>query len=381
MPGTPWTAEQELQALRDAIKAYAPSFQEKPIAGILQRVFDGLPVIFSTDAFGNVKVVAGKGSPVLLLASHMDTIASELPFAEDPEYLHGRGAVDCRPSLLAMALAIRRAVVKGFTGTVVFGGIAAEEVSTDGIKVFLEGMVEKPDFAIFGEPTGTGKICIAYKGRVWLSVAVTCKPGHVAAAWIHVNAIEAIDEFYQGLKDALKGLLKGKELTPFFTPRASITTIHAGAIPNMVPEAATADVDVRFPPGVKKEQIIDLANQVKEGVVNRNRAIDTSFTMAIEVKSSIDAIRVDHDNAACTSLATCIEAAGRGSGACEKPSFVKKTGTTFMNHIGSFFGCPVVTYGPGDPSLEHTPGERIAKAEFLQAIDVLEAFISCMAGH
>jgi [amino group carrier protein]-lysine/ornithine hydrolase len=370
-----WTAEQELQALRDAIKAYAPSFQEKPIVAILKRIFNGLPVTFSVDSFGNVKVVAGKESPVLLIASHMDTIASELPFSEDAEYLHGRGAVDCRPSLLAMALATRRAVVKGFTGTIVFGGIAAEEVSTHGIKVFLEDMVEKPDFAIFGEPTGAGKICIAYKGRVWLGVSVGCKPGHVAAAWIHANAIETIAEFYQALKDALKSLVKGKDMTPFFTPRATITTIHAGSIPNMLPEGATADVDVRFPPAIKKEQVIEMANQIKDDLVKKYKIVDPSFSMSLEVKSSIDAIRVDQDNAACEMLAACIESEGAG----EKPTFVKKTGTTFMNHIGAFFGCPVVTYGPGDPGLEHTPGEKVLKKEFLQAVDILEGFITRMA--
>jgi LysW-gamma-L-lysine carboxypeptidase len=370
-----WTAEQELQALRDAIKAYAPSFKEQPIADILKYIFGGLPVALSVDSFGNVKVVAGKGSPVLLLASHMDTIASELPFSEDAEFLRGRGAVDCRPSLLAMALATRRAVVKGFTGTIVFGAIAAEEISTYGIKVFLEGMVEKPDFAIFGEPTGAGKICIAYKGRVWLGLSVACKPGHVAAAWIHANAIEAMAEFYEALKGALLALVKGKELTPFFTPRATITTIHAGSIPNMLPEGATADVDVRFPPGIKKKQIIETANQIKDGIVKRYKAIDTAFSMSIEVKSSIDAIRVSQDNTVCEALAACIESASGG----EKPSFVKKTGTTFMNHIGSFFGCPVVTYGPGDPALEHTPGEKVFKKEYLQAIDVLEAVISRVA--
>jgi LysW-gamma-L-lysine carboxypeptidase len=371
----PWTSEQELQALRDAIRAYAPSFQEKPIADILKRIFTGLPTTFSVDNFGNVKAVAGKGSPVLLLASHMDTIASELPFTEDAEFLHGRGAVDCRPSLLAMALATRRAVVKGFTGTVVFGGIAAEEISTDGIKVFLEGMVEKPDFAIFGEPTGAGKICIAYKGRVWLGLSVVCKPGHVAAAWIHANAIEAITEFYEELKAALKSLVKNKELTPYFTPRATITTIHAGSVPNMLPDGATADVDVRFPPGIKKEQVIEVTNRIRDSLVKRNTVIDTGFSMTIEVKSSIDAIKVAQDNAACKALAACIECVCGG----EKPSFVKKTGTTFMNHIGAFFGRPVVTYGPGDPALEHTPEEKVLKKEFMRTIDVLEAFISQMA--
>nr|MDO8111180.1 M20/M25/M40 family metallo-hydrolase [Candidatus Sigynarchaeota archaeon] len=370
-----WGDEQELAILRESIQAYAPSFQEKPVIGIIKKIFDGLPVEFSTDTFGNVKVVAGHGKPVLFLASHMDTIASPLPFKEDVEFMHGRGAVDCRPSLMAMALATRRAVMNGFKGTVVFGGIAAEEVSTDGIKIFLESMKEKPDFAIFGEPTGSGRVCIAYKGRVWLAIAVKSKPGHVAAAWIHANPIEVITDFYDAMKAGLDSLVKKKELSPFFTPRATITTLNAGSIPNMIPGEATADIDIRFPPSIPKEKIIGMATSVKENLLTKYREQDPAIAIGIEVKSSIDGIKVEQDNLVCQALGACIEESTK-----EKVSFVKKTGTTFMNHIGTFFKCPIVTYGPGDPGLEHTSDEHVSKKEFLAAIKILEAVIVKLSG-
>jgi len=365
-----WTSEEELAILRDSIQVYAPSFQEKPIIELLEKIFDGTGASFAVDDFGNVKVISGSGSPVVLLASHMDTIANELPFSEDDASFRGRGAVDCRPSLFAMALAIRRVLVKSFQGTIIFGGIAAEEVSTEGIKIFLEAMQEKPDFAIFGEPTGTTKICIAYKGRVWLKISITCQAGHVAAAWIHVNAIEIIDEFYSMLKDRLQTLVKNKELTPFFTPRAAITTIQAGSIPNMLPAEAMADIDIRFPPAIEKEKIITLCMAIKDELLAKYGGRDPTLAITIEIKSSIDGIRVSQDNAIYSGLASCIETITG-----EKPSFVKKTGTTFMNHIGTFFNCPVVTYGPGDPALEHTEEERIEKKEFLDAINVLEMWL------
>ncbi|HME51209.1 MAG TPA: M20/M25/M40 family metallo-hydrolase [Candidatus Lokiarchaeia archaeon] len=370
-----WTSEEELAILRDSIQVYAPSFQEKPIIELLEKVFDNTNTSFTVDDFGNVKAVAGSDSPVVLLASHMDTIASELPFSEDDLSFHGRGAVDCRPSLFALALAARRVLEKGFHGTIIFGGIAAEEVSTDGIKMFLESMQEAPDLAIFGEPTGSTKICIAYKGRVWLKISVTCQAGHVAAAWIHVNAIEIIDEFYTILKERLQALIKNKELTPFFSPRATITTISAGSIPNMLPAEATGDIDVRFPPGIEKENIIGLCLAIKDELQAVHVVVDPTLTITIEIKSSIGGIRVSQDNEMCTGLASCIEKV-----TCEKPSFVKKTGTTFMNHIGTFFNCPVVTYGPGDPSLEHTADERVEKKEFLEAIDILESFLLNLSG-
>lgn len=364
-----WTSEDELAILRESLQVYAPSFQEKPIIELLKKVFDDTNASFTVDDFGNVKVIAGYGSPILLLASHMDTIASEMQFREDDKTFFGRGAVDCRPSLFALALAIRRVLVKDFRGTIIFGGIAAEEISTDGIKIFLESMHETPDFAIFGEPTGSTKICIAYKGRVWLKLSITCQAGHVAAVWIHVNAIELIEEFYATLKERLQAQIKNKELTPFFTPRASITTINAGSIPNMLPPKASADIDIRFPPGIEKERIIDLCMALRDELLTKYAVKDPTLAIVIEIKSSIDGIRISQDNEACKNLAVCIE-----NITCEKPSFVKKTGTTFMNHIGTFFNCPVVTYGPGDPALEHTTEERVEKKEFLDAIDVLESF-------
>jgi acetylornithine deacetylase/succinyl-diaminopimelate desuccinylase-like protein len=39
--------------------------------------------------------------------------------------------------------------------------------------------------------------------------------------------------------------------------------------------------------------------------------------------------------------------------------------------VGPAWGCPIVAYGPGDSSLDHTPNEHIEIEEFLRGIDVL----------
>jgi len=49
-------------------------------------------------------------------------------------------------------------------------------------------------------------------------------------------------------------------------------------------------------------------------------------------------------------------------------SFSRKTGTGDMNVLGNALKIPVVTYGPGDSRLDHTPNEHIDLQEYLISI-------------
>jgi LysW-gamma-L-lysine carboxypeptidase len=53
------------------------------------------------------------------------------------------------------------------------------------------------------------------------------------------------------------------------------------------------------------------------------------------------------------------------------PRFTRKLGTSDMTVVGPVWGCPIVAYGPGDASLDHTPEERIVLDDYLKAITVL----------
>ena len=54
-----------------------------------------------------------------------------------------------------------------------------------------------------------------------------------------------------------------------------------------------------------------------------------------------------------------------------EPKFKVKTGTSDMNVLAPHWRCPVVAYGPGDSTLDHTPHEHINLQEYTRAIDVL----------
>ena len=60
----------------------------------------------------------------------------------------------------------------------------------------------------------------------------------------------------------------------------------------------------------------------------------------------------------------------------ERPRFVSKSGTSDMNVVGPAWQCPVVAYGPGDSSLDHTPNEHLSLDEYWQAVLILESALS-----
>ncbi|MGH2550375.1 MAG: M20/M25/M40 family metallo-hydrolase, partial [Thermomicrobiales bacterium] len=53
------------------------------------------------------------------------------------------------------------------------------------------------------------------------------------------------------------------------------------------------------------------------------------------------------------------------------PRATVKLGTSDIGVVGPVWQCPIVAYGPGDASLDHTPEERIVLEEYLKAVRVL----------
>src|SRR5690606_39270707 len=58
-----------------------------------------------------------------------------------------------------------------------------------------------------------------------------------------------------------------------------------------------------------------------------------------------------------------------------QPIFKVKTGTSDMNVVAPVWQCPIVAYGPGDSSLDHTPEEHLVLDEYLRAIEILKAVL------
>ena len=52
-----------------------------------------------------------------------------------------------------------------------------------------------------------------------------------------------------------------------------------------------------------------------------------------------------------------------------------------MNVLARHYDCPILAYGPGDSSLDHTPEERLDLDEYLRACRVVQGVIVRLAAN
>ena len=159
-----------VKTLEKALKLYTPSLREKSMADFLADKCDDLGFHdIHTDDVGNLIATKGSGSPKILLCGHMDTVPGRVRVRKEGDSLFGRGSSDAKGPLIAMLFAA--ASVKEENGTVMFVGAVDEEGNATGIKNLVKN---KPDvdYAIFGEPSGTKQITIAYKGRIAINLKI-----------------------------------------------------------------------------------------------------------------------------------------------------------------------------------------------------------------
>ncbi|MBI2563293.1 MAG: M20/M25/M40 family metallo-hydrolase [candidate division NC10 bacterium] len=67
-----------------------------------------------------------------------------------------------------------------------------------------------------------------------------------------------------------------------------------------------------------------------------------------------------------------------GPGAGNHAGMKVKSGTSDMNVVGPAWNWPIVAYGPGDSSLDHTPNEHLDLAEYHQAIAILSRVLALL---
>jgi len=353
-----------VRLLTRLLDIYSPSGKEEEISIFLTDEMESLGFRVVKDEVGNIIGEIGHGKPVILLCGHMDTVEGQLPVRLKNNKLYGRGAVDAKASLAAMIVASSTLAKEGFSNKVIVAGVVDEEGSSKGIKHLIEAGFSS-DYAIFGEPSGIERIIIGYKGILQLKITCRTQTGHSAAPWLFENAVEKALEILRKIKEF--HLPQEKLGSRFYSITSCLIKIEGGEGVSKVPSKCDIHVDIRVPPQFTAKQ---LSNGVRK-MIKQYQVANPRVSVEIEIEKIIDPFDVEQGSPLIQALSWSIRKVRHTS-----PLLLRKTGTGDMNLLGRAMKIPVVTYGPGLASLDHTPNEHIGVQEYLDSIQVYKGAIS-----
>ena len=338
--------------LERVVRIPSPSGEEGAAAAALVEFFEAHGREAWLDEVGNVRAPADDS---VLLTSHVDTVPGDIPVrvesAADSEpgsdVLWGRGSVDAKGPLCAMAVAAVRTGVS-------FVGVVGEEVDSRGARHLVEDRAA-PDAVINGEPSGWDGVTLGYRGLTAGTYVATSESGHTSRE--EANAIQSAIRWWSRVEERYAT----DEYEPVFE---QVTTkpvsMDGGLTDDGLSVEATMAVQLRVPPELTVDDVQEaVVAELDRGTVN----------WYDEVPPVMVSPR--------TEVARAFRVAIRDVGG--DPRLLRKTGTSDMNVFAGAWDCPIATYGPGDSDLDHAPNEHLPLADLDRAVAVLERVTRTLA--
>ncbi|MDW8319394.1 MAG: [LysW]-lysine hydrolase [Anaerolineae bacterium] len=341
-----------LDLLRSLLEIPSLSGQEAAAAAFLADWMGRHGLRAFVDAVGNaVGIVDGgpaaDGSPPqdVVLLGHIDTVGGHVPVRVEEGKLYGRGAVDAKGPLAAFAVAAAMVGPRPGWRIVVIAAVEEEAATSRGAR--HAAAQYRPAYCVIGEPSGWSRVTLGYKGRLLAHVAVRQPMSHTAGP--APSACELAVDLWNRVRSRVAELNAGRD-KPWDQVLASLRSFSSDS--DGLTETAQMMLGFRLPPDIGPEAL-----------QAELQALAGPAELAFE--GAEVAYRADKNNALVRAFLAAIRAQGG------QPGFVLKTGTSDMNVVGPIWRCPIVAYGPGDSSLDHTPHEHVAIEEWQRGVAVL----------
>jgi LysW-gamma-L-lysine carboxypeptidase len=343
----------ELALLTGLLERFSPTGQEAGAVAFLVEQMASAGLRAHIDGAGNAIGECGQGEETIVLLGHIDTVPGLIPVQRDGDRLSGRGAVDAKGPLAAFAAAAARAMPHLKSRRVVVIGAVGEEGDSRGAQFILDRY--RPALTIIGEPSGWEKITLGYKGSAWFEYRVQRQLAHTAAQ--NQSACEAAVAYWNAVSAWAAQHNAGQQRV---FEQVSPTLRGMQSSSDGFAETAELRFGVRLPPGMAVAQMAETLLGLAQ---------DATVTLV----EGVPAYRGEKN----TPLVRAFLAAIREAGGT--PGFTLKTGTSDMNLVAPVWATPILAYGPGDSSLDHTPQEHIMISEYERAIGVLAAVLTTLA--
>ena len=338
-----------------------PPGREAPVAellgGWLQEA--GLEVELDRFAAGRANVVArwrGTGDePALLFNGHLDTVPVQREqWRHDPhaavvegDLLHGRGTVDMKGGVAALAMAcaaLARAGVR-LQRDLIFAGTAGEEVDCCGSLRLATRDLGPVGALVVGEPTSL-QVVTAHKGALWLEIDTSGRAAHGSMPEQGCNAIAGMCRIIERLQAYRPAHRPHPLLGP---PTVNLGTIQGGAKVNIVADRCVLTVDLRSVPG---QDHAVLLREVR-ALAATAAAAEAGVTAQVRVLTDRPAIDTPlHEPL----VGTALEVAGQVLGGSPAPRGVSYFSDASV--LTPALGVPTLIFGPGDERLAHQVDEH-----------------------
>jgi len=267
--------------------------------------------------------VAGQ-TPDLVFSTHMDTVPPYIPFREDAEFMYGRGVSDAKGIIAAQVAAAEALRTAGFRVGMLF--VSGEERDSAGAKE-ANKTPRGSRFLINGEPTDN-RLALASKGALRAVFKASGKMAHSAYPELGESAVHKLVEVLARLL-----ALPLPTLEDVGPSTLNIGQIQGGYAPNVIADKAEAQVLVR---------LVGDSAPVRAALVEAAAGLaEVDFTLEIPF------VRLR----AVPGL----------------PTMIAKF-TTDIPQLSNW-GEPLLL-GPGSIHVAHTPFEKLAKKELLEAVQL-----------
>jgi len=272
----------------------------------------------------NVYAGSAGETPDLVFSTHMDTVPPYIPLREDAEFIYGRGVCDAKGIIATQVAAAEALRAEGLRIGLLF--VSGEERDSAGAKVANESP-KGSRFLINGEPTDN-RLALASKGALRAVFRASGKMAHSAYPELGDSAVHKLVEVLGRL------LRLDLPVTEDVGPSTlNIGQVHGGHAPNVIADKAEAQVLVR---------LVGDSDAVRRALVEAaGDYAEVDFTLEIPFV--------------------------RLRAVAGLPTMIAKF-TTDIPQLSNW-GEPLLL-GPGSIHVAHTPHERVAKEELLEAVDL-----------
>ncbi len=297
----------------------------------------------------------GKGG--VILSGHLDTVPIGTGWTREQGemvdgIMYGRGTNDMKGGCAAMLLAAEKLVAAGVPFALCF--TTDEETSMDGAGAASKDPAFLKAPAVVVTEATEFDIVVREKGLVQFSVTTKGKPAHASMPHLGENAIAKMVSVLSKLEDVYR---------PPEDPQEQMTlcvdTIRGGTAMNVIPDECVAEVDVRYPPHMSTQAVLELV---------RRKIGDKGYE--VKILHELDPVGTDQDIDA---VRVMKEVVGPEAKVLSVP---------YATEMVMFKGVnkKLMVCGPGESAGCHIPDEKIRVADVAKAAEIYTEYCSRMAG-